>query len=126
MRLQARLVGFTVLILPSIGFAVAFVVLWPKPVAPILSAVAMLGTFGAMLFFVTGAPPELALQMQKAIFLGAGVFGTGYVALALKYRNTASAFSSASAIAAAMLGLGALGSFLITRSSQQRKTNTKC
>jgi hypothetical protein len=125
MRLQARLVGFTLLILPSIGFSAAFVVLWPKPVSPILAGMAMLAMFGAMLFLCTGARPEIALQMQKAIFLGAGIFGAAYVALALKYRNSASAFSLASAITAAMLGVGALGSLIIIRSSQRRKTNTK-
>lgn len=71
MRLQARLVGFTLLILPSIGCSAAFVVLWPKPLSPILAGIAMLCSFGAMLFFCIGAPPEIALQMQKAIFLGA-------------------------------------------------------
>lgn len=125
MRLQTRLIGFTLLMIPAGGCAAAFVVLWPKPVSPILAGIAMLGTFGAMLLFCSGAPPDIALQMQKAIFLGAVVFGVGYLALAFKYRHAAHAFSRSCSITAVMLGLGALGSYFVVRSSRQRQIDTK-
>ncbi len=111
-----KLAILSALVLISIGLAVAFLALWPRPASLILAGIALLCDFGALLVPGKAAGREYALKARKAIFLAAGCFGVALVGLAWKYRKTAPAFSSASLIAAVLLCFGALGTFFIVRS----------
>lgn len=120
-----KFVGSSVLVLLSVGFALAFLVLWPRPVSVMLAGISLLCGFGALLVFCSAAGWEYALQARRAIFLASGCFGLAFVGLAWKYRERTPAFSSASLLVTAMLCFGALATFLITRSIEERKAGLK-
>ena len=120
-----KLIGPSVLILLSIGLAAAFLMLWPRPLSIILAGTSLLCVFGALLALCRAAGREYALQARKAIFLTSGCFGFAFAGLAWKYRDSAPAFSSASLIAMAMLCFGALATFLIIRSNEERNASLK-
>ena len=120
-----KLFGSSVLILLSVGLAAAFLVLWPKPVSVVLAGISLLCGFAALLVFCRAAGRGYALLVRRAIFLASGSFGLALVGLAWKYRQSAPTFSSASLFTAAMLSLGAVATFLITRSFDPRKINLK-
>jgi hypothetical protein len=108
--------GASALLALSLGFAAAFLIQWPKPVSMVFAGTALLSGFGALLVFCKPAGREYALQARKAVFLASGCFGLAFIGLAWKYRETAPAFSLASLIAVALICLGAVTSFFITRS----------
>jgi len=119
-----KLVGAAGFVLLSVGLAAAFLVQWPKPVSMTFAGASLLSGFGALLALCRIDRREYALRVRKAIFLTSGCFGLGFVGLAWKYSESAPAFSSASLVATALLCLGALTTFLITRSVGE-KTNPK-
>jgi len=114
---SGKLLGASALLALSLGFAVAFVIQWPKPVSMVFSGASLLFGFGTLLVFAKTGGREYALQARKAIFFASGCFGLAFIGLAWKYRVTAPTFSSASLIAVALLCLGSLTSFFITRST---------
>jgi hypothetical protein len=118
-----KFVGSSVLVLVSLGLALASLVLWPSPVSLMLSGLFLLCGFGALLVFCRAAGREYARQAQRAIFLVSGCFGLAFIGLAWKYRESAPALSSASLIATAMLSLRALATVLIVRSIGERKAS---
>ena len=111
-----KFVGPSVLVIFSVGLAVACLMLWPKPMSIILAGIAMLCDIGALLIFCNDAERALVNQARRAVFLASGSFGLAFLGLAWKYHKTASAFSSASLLAAGLLGLGAIATAVITRS----------
>lgn len=119
-KVSQTLAILSALVLISIGLAVAFLALWPRPASLILAGIALLCDFGALLVPSRAAGREYALKAQKAIFLVAGCCGVVFLGLTWKYRTAAPAFSLASLIAAALLGFGALATFFILRSTQTR------
>ena len=120
-----KLLGSSILILLSVGLTAAFLVFWPRPASVILAGTSLLSVFGAVLVLCREAKRDYALQAQKAIFLTSGCFGLAFAGLAWKYRDSAPVFSSASLIVVAMLCVGALATFLIIRSNEERKTSLK-
>jgi hypothetical protein len=114
-----------VLVLISVGLAAAFVVLWPRPASVVLAGISLLCGFGALLVFSGAAGRQYARQARRVIFLASGCFGLAFVGLAWKYRERAPAFSFASLITNAMLCFGALATFLITRSIEERSASLK-
>ena len=104
------------LVILSMGFAAAFIMQWPKPTAMVLAGISLLAGFGALLAFCKRGEHKYALQARKAIFITSGCFGLAFIALAWKQRQAAPAFSSASLVAAALLGLGAFAAFILTKS----------
>ncbi len=115
-----KLAILSALVVISIGLAVAFIALWPRPASLIFAGIALLCDFGALLVPSKAAGREYALKARKAIFLAAGCFGVAFLGLAWKYRATAPALCMASLIAAALLCFGALGAFFIVRSMEPR------
>ncbi len=79
-----KLVGFSVLIILSVGLAAAFLVLWPRPMSMMLAGVSQLCCFGALLVLCTAAGREYALQAQRAIFLTSGCFGLAFMGPSLE------------------------------------------
>jgi len=111
---------FSVLVLLSIGLAVAFIALWPRPASLMFATIALLCDFSALLVVSNSAGRTHTLMARKAIFLVSGCFGLALIGLAWKYRAIAPAFSLASLIAVALLCLGSLGTYFIVRSIQAR------
>jgi len=124
-NVSRKLVPCSVLILLSVGLAAAFSVLWPRALSVVLAGTSLLCAFAALLALCVVAKPEYAPQAQKAIFLTSGCFGLAFAGLALKYRASAPAFSSAALIALAMLCFGALATFFFIRSNAVRKASLK-
>jgi hypothetical protein len=108
-----------VFVLLSIVLAAFFVVMWPKPMSIIVAGMSLLCGFGALLVFCRKAGGIYALQARMAIFLTSVCFGLAFVGLAWKYQKTEPALSSASLIAVALLCLGALATFFITRGASR-------
>jgi len=112
---SAKLKGVSVLLVLSLGFTVAFLIQWPKPVSMVLAGAALVSGFGTLLVFCKPGGREYALLARNAIFFTSGCFGLAFVGLAWKYRETAPAFSLTSLIAVGLICLGAVISFFVSR-----------
>lgn len=113
-----KLRGASVLLAFSLGFAVTFIIQWPKPVSMVFAGTALISGFGTLLVFRKSGGREYALLARNAIFFASGCFGLAFVGLAWKYRETAPAFSLTSLIAVGLIFFGAVISFVILRSTK--------
>ncbi len=116
-----KLVSACAFLLLSGGMAVAFLMLWPRPVSVILAGTSLLCVFSAVLVFLGGATREYALLVRKAIFLTFVPFGLGFAGLACKYRARAPSLSCASVIALAIVCFGALATWFLCGQTKSAK-----
>lgn len=117
-----RFLGPSILVALSVGLAVAFILLWPKPISVVLAGVAELCATATMLLLYIGARARGSriVLVKKAIFLPLGFFGLVFLALAWRYSKSSPAFSSASLISAGLIGLGAVAALFFTRLNEFR------
>lgn len=114
---SGKLRGASVLLALSLGFAVAFLIQWPKPISMVFAGAALISGFGTLLVFCKSGGREYAIQARNAIFFASGCFGLAFLGLAWKYRETAPAFSLTSLVAVGLICFGAVVSFVILRST---------
>lgn len=117
-------VGFFVLLVLSGALAVAFVVLWPKPISAVLAGAAGCALTATMLVLYIGARGAHVqlVQLRKAIFVQPRLLAFLFLGIAWKNYKTSPSFSSASLISAGLFGLGAIVAFVLTRSTALRDT----
>ena len=115
-----RAVGLFVLLVLSAVSALAFLILWPKPISPILAGAAGLCLTASMLVLYiwamqTRQAREQLAQFRKGIILQPVLFALAFLGIAWKYYRISPAFSSASLISAGLFSLGAAATFFFTR-----------
>ena len=110
-----RLVGILVLGLFCVGFAWAFLPLWPRPVSIILGGISWVCLFGVLVLLTVAGNKAYKLQLQRFLLVAFGCAEIPILGLAWKYRETAPALSSASLITAVLLCLGATTALFIMR-----------
>jgi hypothetical protein len=99
----------------SLGFAVGFLVRWPRPASLLLGGASWLCWLGIFVLLTSARDKAYALQLQRFILVVFGCLVISILILFWKFRHTSPAFSSAALITAALLCFGATTALILMR-----------
>lgn len=99
----------------SWGFAIGFLVRWPKPSSLYLGVVSWLCWFALFEPINSAKNRAFALQIQRFALIVFGCMEIALLAMCWKFRQTSPAFSSAAFVVVVVLSIGASVAFVVMR-----------